>query len=268
MRSMRQGVCYLSVLLSVFCWSCSKVPSGILGEKEMQRVMTDVYLAEAMIGIDQNTYRSDSMKQALYESVFRKHGITQAVYDSSIMWYGRNMDVYMGIYERMVKDLDVRVNALGDIEASAVSSSNDSVDIWPRRSRLVLSPGMLFNGTTFDISPEESYPSGSTFVLGLRVWGLAKDMKHCPEIRISADQGDTTVTVTDRIQQDGYHETVLRSVAVRKVKRVYGYIRLDNGGMDYYKVFLDNLTLMRYNYGSEKMKENKKSDQPEADDEE
>ena len=72
----------------------------------MQRVMTDVYLAEAMIGIDYNAYKSDSMKQALYESVFRKHGITQALYDSSMVWYGKNMDIFMGVYERMIKDID------------------------------------------------------------------------------------------------------------------------------------------------------------------
>ena len=87
---------YIAILLPFLCWSCSKAPSDILSEKEMQRVMTDVYLAEAMIGIDYNAYKSDSMKQALYESVFRKHGITQALYDSSMVWYGKNMDIFMG----------------------------------------------------------------------------------------------------------------------------------------------------------------------------
>ena len=246
---------YIAILLPFLCWSCSKAPSGILSEKEMQRVMTDVYLAEAMIGIDYNAYKSDSMKQALYESVFRKHGITQALYDSSMVWYGKNMDIFMGVYERMIKDIDMRVDALGDIQAEAVSSSRDSVDIWPRRTYLFLSPNMLFNGTNFDIRPEESYPSGSIFVLGMRVWGLDKHMKHYPELRIAVDQGDTTITVTDQIRQDGYHEMTLRSVPVKKVKRVYGSIRLDNGGMNYYKVYLDSLNLMRYNYGSDAVKE-------------
>lgn len=240
------------IFFTLLLCSCSKAPSGILTEKEMQGVMTDMYLAEAMVGIDYQTYKSDSMKQALYESVFRKHGITQAMYDSSLMWYGKNLDVYMEIYGRMIKDLDSRVDALGDIQAEAVSSSRDSIDIWPRRTYLTLSADQLFNGTTFDIRPKENYSSGSIFVLGMHVWGLEKEMKHRPEIHIAVDQGDTTVVVTDRVQTDGYHETVLRSVPVKKVKRVYGSIRLDNGGMHYYKVFLDSLNLMRYNYGSYK----------------
>lgn len=242
---------YIPLLLSVCCWSCSKTPAGILSEKEMQRVMTDIYLAEAMIGLDYQTYKSDSMKQALYESVFRKYRITQAEYDSSLMWYGRNMDIYMGVYNRMIDDLDKRVEALGDVQTSAVADSRkDSVDIWPRRPYLTLMPEALFNGTTFDIRPDDPYPSGSSFVLGVRVWGLEQHMKQKPEIRISVDQGDTTITVTDRIRKDGYHQTTLKSIAIKKVKRVYGSIRLDNGGMNYYKIYLDSLNLMRYNYSS------------------
>ena len=59
----------------------------------MQGVLTDMLLAEAMVNVDYNAYKSDTMKLALYESVFRKHDITQAVYDSSLVWYGRNLDI-------------------------------------------------------------------------------------------------------------------------------------------------------------------------------
>ena len=76
-------------------------------------------------------------------------------------------------------------------------------------------------------------------------------MKNRPEIRITVEQGDTSVTVTDRINKDGYHQTILNSVATRRIKRVYGSIRLDNADMDYYKVYLDSMSLFRYNYGSQ-----------------
>ena len=68
----------------------------------MQGVLTDMLLAEAMVNVDYNTYKSDTMKLALYESVFRKHDITQAVYDSSLVWYGRNLDIYMEVYNRVL----------------------------------------------------------------------------------------------------------------------------------------------------------------------
>ena len=162
----------MALLATTLLAACSKVPDGILSEKKMQGVLTDMLLAEAMVNVDYNTYKSDTMKLALYESVFRKHDITQAVYYSSLVWYN-----------------------LVDVQADAAPVSNrDSVDIWPRRSYLVLSPTSVFNGVTFDIRPETNYSSGSSFVLGMRVWGLNNKMAYKPEVRLSADQGDTTYT--------------------------------------------------------------------------
>ena len=230
--------------------ACSKVPDGILSEKEMQKVMTDMLLAEAMVGTDYKTFKEDDAKIALYQSVFRKHGITQADYDSSLVWYGRNLDIYMKVYERVLADLNKQMTALGDVQADAAPVSNrDSVNIWPRRPYLVLQPKALFNGAIFDIKPETNYSSGSIFVLGTRVWGLSGKETYRPEIRLSADQGDTILTVHNRLEKDGYHETILKTLPTKKVKRVYGYIRLDNTDTTYYKIYLDSLNLMKYNYG-------------------
>lgn len=232
--------------------SCGKTPDDVLSEKEMQKVMTDMLIAESMISLDYSAYNADSMKMALYESVFRKHGITQAVYDSSLVWYGRNLDTYMKIYDRVYADLDKQITALGDVQMNTgMSSKEDSVDIWPRRPYLELYPKAVFNGVTFDIKPETSYASGSTFVLGMDVWGVNPKMRYVPEIRLSADQGDTTVVVNGKITRDGYYETVLKTLPTKRINRVFGYIRMDNTDTSYYKVYIDSLSLVRYNYGKE-----------------
>lgn len=244
----RYGIAFLAVALLS---ACSKVPDEILSEKEMQKIMVDMQLAEAMIGADYKTYKEDIQKEALYQSVFRKHDITQAMYDSSLVWYGKNLDIYLQVYERVLADLDKRVIALGDVQADAGPTSlKDSVNIWPRRSLLVLEPRALFNGVTFDIRPEANYSSGSSFVLGMDVWGVSKQMQNKPEIRLSVEQGDTTITVNDTIFSDGYHEVILRSLPTKQVKRVYGFIRMDNADTVYYKVYMDSLSLMKYNYAS------------------
>lgn len=246
-REWRYGV---GLGVVVVLMACSKVPDGILSEKKMQYVLTDMLIAESMVNVDYNAYRSDTMRLALYEGVFRKHGITRAYYDSSLVWYGRNLDIYMKVYDRVLADLDRRINDLGDVQADAVPVSNqDSVDIWPRRQFLALMPSSVFNGVIFDIKPQTAYSSGSSFVLGMRVWGLNEGMRHVPEIRISAEQEDTVLTVDDKILRDGYHETILRTLPTKRVKRVYGYIRMDNKDTAYYKVYVDSLNLMKYNYG-------------------
>lgn len=243
--------------LWVFCFAaCSKVPDEILSEKKMQQVVKDMMIAQSMTSADHQSYPDNESKQALYEGVFRKHGITQAEYDSSLVWYGRNLDIYMKVYERVLSDLDKDIKALGDVQADAGPVSNsDSVNIWPRRPYLSLYPEALFNGVVFDSRPETSYSSGSIFVLGMRVWGVRKGMHSFPEVRLSADQGDTIVTVNESIKHDGYQEIWLKTVPTKRVKRVYGYIRLDNTAPDYYKVYIDSLSLIKYNYGSELIKQ-------------
>ena len=61
----------MALLATTLLAACSKVLDGILSEKKMQSVLTDMLLAEAMVNVDYNTYKSDTMKLALYESVFR-----------------------------------------------------------------------------------------------------------------------------------------------------------------------------------------------------
>jgi hypothetical protein len=243
--------CIVASLIALIT-SCSKVPNDILSEKKMQEVLTDIYIAEGIISYEVETYNNDSIKQVVFNSVFKKHGVTQAVYDSSMVWYARNLDLFLKIYDRAKIDIDHRIADLGDIHAVVAPASNkDSVDIWPRRTTLNLKPNALFNGVTFDIKPERNYSSGSFFVLGMDVWGISSDSNNHPEIRISVNQGDTIITINEKILNDGYHETILRSVPTKQVRQVYGYIRLDNTDTTYHKIYIDNLNLMKYNYNSE-----------------
>lgn len=242
-----------SITLFLLCTllACSKVPDGILSEADMQKVLLDMQVAEALTGINYQDYATDSVKIALYESVFRKHKITQAEYDSSLVWYGRNLDIYMKVYERMIADINREIADLGDVQASAAPVSNrDSVDIWPRRRMMAFQPENVFNAITFDIQPETNYSSGSSFVLGFRIWGLKDNATYKPEIRLNAVHRDTILTVNEEITKDGYYEVVLRTMPTRQVRKVYGYIRLDNTDQDYFKVYIDSLNLVKYNYGT------------------
>lgn len=238
-------------LVLILLTTCSKVPDHIISEKRMQDIVVDMYLAESIIASDYKKYNNDSIKQVLFKSVFAKHQITQADYDSSLVWYAKNLEIYLQVYDRAKLDVEQQIKDLGDVQAKASPSSNqDSIDIWPRRSSFEFTPKALFNGIVFDISPDINYSSGSSFVLGMKVWGLKKDSRNFPEIRISAYQEDTVITTNLKLTKDGYNEVFIKSLPTKQVKRVYGFIRLDNADSTYYKVYLDSINLMKYNYGS------------------
>ena len=244
---------YAWLLMVLMMASCSKVPDNILSEKKMQAVLADMVIAEALSNIEVKTFKTDTMKLALYESVFRKHNIPRALYDSSLVWYGQHLDIYMKVYERVERDLDNRAKTLGDVQADAAPSSNqDSVNIWPRRPSLTLSPKSVFNAVTFDIKPEKNYSSGSIFVLGMNVWGLNPKSKYKPEVHISTMQSDTTMVVSKTIDKDGYFEVTVRTKATKQVRRVYGYIRMNHVDSTYNKIYIDDIKLMKYKYGKRK----------------
>jgi hypothetical protein len=233
---------------------CGKTPGGILPEKDMQAVMTDMLTAEAIIGSDYTAYSNDTLKLAMYESVFRKYGITQAVYDSSLVWYGRNLERYMKIYDRVIAGLDRQIRILGDLPPEVSPEDlirKDSTDIWPRRPFVTLHPQALFNGITFDLKPPTGFPSGSAFVWGVRIWGLKAGMKSYPELRLRVEQRDTVFAIDRKITEDGYYESVVRTLPARQAERLHGFLWMPvTDSLADYRIYVDSIRLIRYNYNT------------------
>jgi hypothetical protein len=233
--------------------SCSKVPDHIISEKKMRAVLYDMQIAEAVVETDYETYRTGDERQTVYDGVFAKHHITQAEYDSSLVWYGENMELYMRIYKLVLKDINDNIASLGDIKPNPLSgevSTKDSIDVWIYNRNFTFKPERIFNALTFDIAPQKPYSSGSSYVFGLSVWGVSPNLKYKPKIRINAVHADTIISVDKDITGDGYYETILRSVVTKQVKRVYGYIVINDSEASYHRIYIDDIRLMKYNYGS------------------
>lgn len=249
----RNTFLFVSAVLSIFLFAtCSRTPKGVVSEKKMRYILVDMHLAEAMINTNPQDYRTNEAKKELYQTVFEKYNLTEAQYDSSLIWYGKNLDLYMRIYNLALADVKKQVEAMGDVKPEAVSSNQDSVDIWMYRKYYEFSPHALSNTILFDFKPAQEYASGSAFILGFQVWGLTPQMKTPIELHFRAAQSDTTIMVKKTIHTNGYHELLLETLPTKKVKRVYGYIRLNDRKLSvpYHKIYLDDIRLTRFNYGS------------------
>jgi hypothetical protein len=242
----------ISFIFFLFMVACSRVPKGIIPEKKMQRLLTDIHLADAIISSDPSNFQSDEDKRALYQSVFEKHRVTEAVYDSSLVWYGKNLDVYMQVYNMALADVKKKIEATTPTEPEKILTGNeDSVDIWATGKYHAFYPASLSNSLIFNFIPEEDYSSGSIFVLSLQVMGFISGMQSPVEVHLRAEQTDTTLIANNKIDKDGYYEMILRTLPIHKVKRVYGYVRFNEDTVPYHKIYLNDLSMMKYRYGSE-----------------
>jgi hypothetical protein len=244
---------YGILLLVCIAASCSRVPKNVISDKKMRAVLYDMQIAEAIVETNYESYRTSHDRQTVYDAVFTKHHITQAEYDSSLVWYGENMELYMRIYKLVLKDINGNIALIGDIKPNPLSgdvSAKDSVDVWIYNRNFTFDSERTFNALTFDIEPQKPYSSGSSYVFSLSVWGVSPGLKCKPKIRINAVHADTIISVYKDITGDGYYEAILRTVATKQVKRVYGYVMTSDTAASYRRIYIDDIQLMKYNYGS------------------
>jgi len=242
----------MSFILFLFMVACSRAPRGIIPERKMRQLLVDMHLADAMISSDPYNFQSDDDKKSLYQSVFEKHRVTQAVYDSSLVWYGKNLDVYMQVYNMALVDVKKKIEEITVIEPENVLTPNaDMFDIWSIGKYHEFFPSSLSNSLIFNFIPDEDYSFGSIFVLSLQVMGLISGMQSPVEVHLRAEQVDTTIMMNNKLYNDGSCEMILRTLPVHKVKRVYGYIRFNESAVPYHKIYLNDFSLMKYRYGSE-----------------
>jgi hypothetical protein len=75
--------------------SCQNRPKEVLSRKQMEKVMYDVYIAEALIENDFHQFNTPEKKEAYIKKVFAMNRITQAQWDSSLSWYSDRIDLYL-----------------------------------------------------------------------------------------------------------------------------------------------------------------------------
>ncbi|MDO5523834.1 MAG: DUF4296 domain-containing protein [Bacteroidia bacterium] len=67
----------------------------MLSRKNMEKLMYDVYIAEAMIENDYSSFDTPEKKEALINEVLNKHRTTQAQWDTSLSWYSDRIEIYL-----------------------------------------------------------------------------------------------------------------------------------------------------------------------------
>lgn len=232
----------VAVSAAVLMAACSKVPSGIIPPHDMARLMADVHVGESVVEMDRATFYSDSMKQAMKQSVYMKHGVTSEQVDSSFAWYGRNITYYMGVYDETIEILEKRLIETGNrvAAANALSIAGDSVDVWPNPRYISVNDRMPSRILAFSFDRDPNWEHGDSYTWRAKFFN-SPDNSHW---LLGAEYADGSVeSITNTVGGDGWKEIKLQTDSTLQPVRIFGYLTVANRpGTD---LRLDSLEMVR-----------------------
>ena len=212
----------------LFFSACNK-SAKVLSEKQMENVLFDIHIADAEISNNFNDFRDQEIKKELYASVLKKHKITQEQFDTSLVWYGRNLDKYVAIYNK----LNNRYTVLSDSitakidrqKAYDILFDSTKIYIWEGPKILMLNslPSnnlITFNLDTILLSPKQDYEFRFT-TLGIM------DSISGPLVTFGVVFPDSTLLKRERVTSNGLFSIDIPSKdTITTPNRLFGSIRL------------------------------------------
>lgn len=225
--------------VSLLLVACSDKPDGMIPESDLVDLMADMQLAEAYNDVS-NGYRTiGENRRKSGAAVLKAHGITPEQLDSTLSWYGRNIDDYQALYDKVDKELNARRKKL-------LGGGNDTGnldDIWPYSPYLVFSP--LSGTSSFSFSlPTPALAKGESVV-----WKMYTGAQQAPKLMLGVDYEDgTTDLITRAMNVDRGVSVKIQTDTAKTVRRLYGVVRVPSRSMLPFR--LDSIALLKNPYDS------------------
>lgn len=164
-------VCMMLALMAV---SCGHRPSNVLAEDKMVKLMADMEIAEAYATSQSS---SSEYRIELGREVLEAHGVSEETLDTTLAWYGRNMDEYKNLFEKVDKEIQKRRDKYTD---NPFENGGDLTNLWPYSRHLEINSrggreALVFSidnpsirlGEIVNMDFAMSAPSGGKGLLGL-----------------------------------------------------------------------------------------------------
>lgn len=97
---------YFLLISFVVLQACTRRPFSVISPSDLQDIMVDLYIAEAIYNTNYGGFKTDEEQEKLINSVLLKHNISRAELDSSMVWYSDNLDELNKINEAVGKSLN------------------------------------------------------------------------------------------------------------------------------------------------------------------
>ena len=212
----------------------------------MEKVMYDIYLAEAEIKARADVFYSDSaLKQDLLNSVLKKHKISEATLDTSLVWYSGRLERYFKITDKVSKRFAKEIETIKRMEEMNKKMSSDSVSnifaLPLELERFFLKSSDLRNNAYTFKSDTTMLRYGGAYELHFNILGVTGFIH--PVVTFCVQGRDTTFVKRDTITWNGLFVSSINIGQEKQTNEIYGSIYFPNVYPEM-TVFIENFTLL------------------------
>lgn len=211
---------------------CDKRPEGVLSDKDMVALIADMQTAEAYMQNYNSGYASDSIRDSAVQWVLDRRGLSRADFDSTMTWYGKNIDEYRELYDKVDKELIKRQKQISGEEVAATNFS----DLWPYSRHFMMTENSNTNSISFSL-PGDQLQKGDRLNWKMR-------MNGSPAVStvfgVEYDNGLTAFSYQNNSDFKKL-DMQIQTDSSLTVKRIFGYVRVKEDR--YLPVWIDSVSL-------------------------
>lgn len=224
----------LLVAASLLITSCFR-PKEVLSRKKMERLMYDVYIAEATMENDYSQFDTPEKKEAYIHRVFERHNVNQARWDTSLSWYSDRIDLYLRMNDSVkarLKRAQEEIDALIALESMQPTfhdpslTSESYIPPYYSFTSYGTRSGFRFRLDSVEISskiPDEK------FLFTFHVIGVPPVYPKPPMAALALTYGDTTLYHSLRLPENrGYRIDASKLFDNDTIKEISGFVHLQN----------------------------------------
>lgn len=250
MKPKRTVYLLVLVIASMLVTSCQNRPKEVLNRKKMERLMYDVYVAEATMETDYQNFDSPEKKEVYINEVFRAHDVNQARWDTSLSWYSDRIDLYLRMNDSVkarLKRAQVHVDtqvAQQSLQQSSFNPSRYPASYVPSYYLFALPDvrnGFRFRLDSTDIATKIGEDS---FYFSFKAVGVPPAFDHKLTALLTLVYGDTTIHQYRQVTENReYRIPASKIIDNDTLVRLNGFIHLQHSGevvpnIQLYDVFL------------------------------
>ena len=220
------------LILTTMVFSCQNRPSEVLPRKKMERVMYDMYIAEAIIDNDYQKFAQPETKEALIDQVLLKHKISEARWDTSLSWYSDNIDLYIQINDSVKSRLQ-RNQIIAERLYLQESIDNNQYEMRPADyippnfylASLGCDRGFKFSLDSIQLA--ERFVDEDSIFFRFKTLGIFPLDTYSLKAMLQIEYADTTVYQSSKLEENrSYSFPLHRHIEQDTIFSLHGFVNL------------------------------------------